>query len=245
MNIATQHNPYTLSQSLARIELEKANDLYDSMAQSFWPMIGTSNQTAYLAMDEAIEAMKECGMYRQQAKVKAQRAIDEYHKYERLCTQHFLSKGDNRYYLWQDLIGRAADKLEPDVTKLFFAIKNVIDRYNVPNSVALAKIQTAMALVSLSCLMFDTMAEQFQRQTPVRIVEYFKAGRLTACESNWKSLGEITGRQVLANVDLSHDPACQLGVQVLLTRYQAADFLNDAAGEALRLNPEIEREYTK
>ena len=243
MNIATSHNPATISQSLARIELNKANDLYDDFAQHFWPMIGTANQAAYLAMDEAVEAMKECGMYKQQAKVKAQRAIDEFHKYEKLCTHHFLSMGDDRYYLWQDLIGRAADKLEPDVQKIFFAIKNVLDKYNVPNAVCYAKIQTAMALVTLSTLMFDTMAERYQRQTPVRIAEYFKAGRLTGSENNWKALGDITGKQVLQDINLRDDPACQLGVQVILTRYQSADFLNEAAGEALSLNPEINEKY--
>lgn len=243
MQIRTSYNPAVISQSLAASEVMKANELYDDFAQHFWPMIGTANQTAYLAMDEAVETMKACGMFRQQAKVKAQRAIEEFHKYEKLCTHHFLSMGDDRYYLWQDLIGRAADKLEPDVTKLFFAVKNVIDRYNVPHAVCYARIQTAMALVSLSTLMFDVMAERYQKQTPVKIAEYFKAGRLTGCESNWKALGDITGRQVLADVNLRDDPACQLGVQVILTRYQAADFLNEAAGEALSLNPEINERY--
>ena len=32
-------------------------------------------------------------------------------------------------------------------------------------------------------------------------------------------------------------------LQVILARYQRAEFLNDAAGEALRLNPSIEEKY--
>ena len=68
-------------------------------------------------------------------------------------------------------------------------------------------------------------------------------GRLTAVESNWKEVGEITGRQVMQDVNLRDDPTCQLGVQVILARYQSAEFLNEAAGEALRLNPEIEEKY--
>lgn len=234
-----------LSQSLAKIELDKAENLYNEMAQHFWPMIGTANQCAYLAMDEAIEAMQQAGIFRQQVKRDAQRAIAEFHKYERLCTKHFKENQDERFFLWQDLIGRAADKLQPDVQKLFFAIKNKIDKFSVPNAVALAKIQTAMAMVSLANLMFDEMAHKFQKQTPVRIAESFKAGRLTACESYWRVVGYLTGKQVLANIDLSNDPACQLGVKVILTRYQAADFLNEAAGEALSLNPEITEKYEK
>ena len=102
-----------------------------------------------------------------------------------------------------------------------------------------------MALVSLANLLFDEMEAKFQRQTPVRIADYFKAGRITACESHWRVVGYLTGRQVLADVDLSTDPQCQLAVQVILTRYQAADILNDAAKEALELNPDIERKYSK
>ena len=241
--IATQHNPYSLSQSLARIELNKAEDLYNEMAQHFWPMIGTANQCAYLAMDAAIDAMQEAGIFRQQVKRDAQRAVEEFHKYERLCLHHFKEIEDERFYLWQDLVGHAADKLQPDVEKLFFAIKNKIDSYKVPNAAALARIQTAMAMVSLANLMFDEMVSKFQKQTPVRIADSFKAGRLTASENHWKMVGYLTGKQVLANIDLSHDASCQLGVQVILTRYQAADFLNDAAKEALELNPLIDEKY--
>ena len=121
MNISTTYSPYSLSQSLARIELNKAEDLYNEMAQHFWPMIGTANQCAYLAMDAAIDAMQEAGIFRQQVKRDAQRAVEEFHKYERLCLHHFKEIEDERFYLWQDLVGHAADKLQPDVEKLFFA----------------------------------------------------------------------------------------------------------------------------
>ena len=165
----------------------------------------------------------------------------EYKKYDRAAYEHFHETGDDRYRLWQDLIARSADRLQPDVQKLYFAVKNVIDRAGCRNSVALAKIQTALALVTLSTLMYDTMAAQFQRQTMIPIRQTCAGGRLTAVESLWREVGWLTGRQVLQGVDLRDDPACMLGVQVILTRYQAADFLNEAAGEALALNPECEK----
>ena len=229
--------------AIYRQEIEQADALCDEMAQHFWPMIGTANQTAYLAMDDAIEAMRDCGMLRQQVKVKAMKAVDEYERYDKAVKQHFRELGDDRYYLWADLVARAADRLQPDVTKLFFAIKNKIDGQRVRNSVALAKVQTALALVTLSTLMYDIMAAQYQRQTMLRIAETFRGGRLTAVESLWKAVGDITGRQVMQDVNLRDDPQCQLGVQVILARYQSAEFLNEAAGEALRLNPEIEEKY--
>lgn len=243
MTISTRHDEGRLAAAIYRQQVAQADALCDDMAQKFWPMIGTANQTAFYAMDDAVEAMTEAGMMRQQVKVKAQKAMQEYERYDKAVKQHFHELGDDRYYLWADLVARAAERLQPDVNKLYFAIKNRIDEKRVKNSVALAKIQTALALVTLSTLMFDTMAAQYQRQTMIRIAETFRGGRLTAVERNWKEVGDITGRQVMQDVNLRDDPQCQLGVQVILARYQSAEFLNEAAGEALRLNPEIEEKY--
>lgn len=243
MNINTRQNQQNIISSLYRQQWQQAEELCDEMAQKFWPMIGTANQCAYLAMDDAVEAMRECGMLRQQVKVKALKAIAEYELYDKAVKRHFHDIGDDRYYLWADLIARAADRLQPDVYKLYFAIKNKIDEYRCKNSAALAKIQTALALVTLSTLMYDTMASQFQRQTMIRIEQTFRGGRLTAVESNWKAVGELTGNMVMQNVNLRDDANCALGVQVILTRYQSADFLNEAAKEALKVNPELNKEY--
>lgn len=228
-----------IATSLLRQQAEQANELADEMAKQFWTMIGTANQVAFVAMDDAMEAMEACGMLRQQVKVKAQRAMQEYERYERSAYRHFHEMCDDRYYLWSDLITRSAERLKPDVQRLYYAVKNVIDRHKVRNSEALAKIQTALALVTLSTLMFDTLLAEFQRQTMFRLEQSFRGGRLTAVESNWKAVGELTGRQVMQDVDLKNDEACALGVQVILTRYQKADFMNEAAHEALELNPEM------
>lgn len=241
MVITTNGNKVGFARTLLNMQVERSNKLSDEMSKPFWSMIGTANQCAYIAMDEAVEAMQGAGMMKHQVKVKATKAIEEYKHYERLVYAHFHEMQDERYYLWCDMVSRAADALEGDIKKLYFAIKNVIDRYNVANSDVLAKIQTAMALISLSCLMYDTMAQNYQRQTMIRISDNYAAGRLTAVENLWRCVGDMTGKQVLAHIDLSHDEACSLGIRVLLTRYEQAEFLNDAAGEALRLNPNCEK----
>jgi len=243
MKINTQQSVEALRMGIAIAEHEKADAVIEKMAQKFWPMIGTANQTAYIAMDDAVEAMRECGMLRQQVKVKAMRALAEYEAYDKAVRRHFQDMDDNRYFLWADLVARAADRLQPDVDKLYYSIKNKIDEYRCKDSIALAKIQTALAMVTLSTLMYDTMASQFQRQTMIRIARTFRGGRLSAVESNWRAVGELTGKMVMPNVNLRDDPNCALGIQVILTRYQSADFLNEAAKDALDVNPEIKKEY--
>lgn len=239
--IRTRQSSDGIAHSLYVSQQEQAEQLYDDMAKTFWPMIGTANQSAYIAMDDAVDALQDAGMLRQQVKVKAQAALKEFRRYEKAVFQHYNSMGDDRYYLWSDMVSRAADGLESDVQKLYFAIKSVLDRHNVERSEVYAKVQTAAAMIDMSVMMFDTMAEQFQRQTMIPIAKSFDGGRLTSVQNNWRMVAYITGRNVLPNVDLNNDPTCHMAVKVILTKYQQAEFLNKAAGEALRLNPDCEK----
>ena len=222
--------------ALYRQQKDDADRIVNEMSEHFWPMIGTANQMAFQAIDDAVEMMKEAGMLREMEKVHALKAIVEYHRYEFAAYQHF---NDGRYALWQDLIGRAAEKMEPDVVKLYCSIKTVIDRHGVRQSDVLAQIQTGLALVTLATMMFDGLVNLYQPRTMINVTDRFKAYRLTSVERHWREVGEITGRRVMQDVNLRDDPTCQLGVRVILERFTSADILNEAAGEALRLNPEV------
>lgn len=236
MNINTRPTKESLYVGIVRAEAKVSEGVIDKMAQHFWPVIGTANQVAFMAIDDAVERMQRAGMYRQKEKWHAKKAVEEFEKYERAAFVHF--QGDDRYHLWQDLIGRAAEKLSPDVMRLYFAIKNVIDKDKVPHSDVLAQIQLGVALVTFSTMMFDMMLNEFQRETVADLRPWFIGGRLTGVESNWKAVGELTGRKVMADVNLRDDAVCRQGVQVLMNRYADADFINDACGEALQLNPD-------
>ena len=235
--IRTIQNTGDITSSLYRGQQAKAEEVFEEMSKVFWSMQGTANQCAYLAIDDAVEKMQQAGMMRQQVKVKALKAMQEFRKYEKLVFQHFKIMDDDRFYLWSDMTSRAADNLQGDVDKLYFAIKSVIDRYNVPNSEVHAKIQAAMAITELSILMYDTMVQRYQRQTMVPIGNAFSGGKLTAVQSNWREVAHLTGRRVLPAIDLNEDKTCHLAIQVILTKYQQADFMNEAAAEALKLNP--------
>jgi len=224
---------------LMKSENGKAEKLADEVAKHFWPMIGTANYVAYKAINQASEMMRVAGMLRQQEKVKALKALEAYDLYEKRVKDHFVEINDDRYKLWKDLVRKASELLQPDIDKLYYAIKNELDRCGVQNSRVYASIQTGLALVTLSTLMFDTMMSQFQRQTLVNITHAFLPGRLTAMESCWKAVGEITGKKVLKDVNLRDNEQCRLGVEVILQRYERADFLNEAAGVALRHNPDV------
>ena len=49
-------------------QIEQAEGLKEEMAKHFWPIIGTANQVAYMAMDDAVESMKADGLFKHQEK---------------------------------------------------------------------------------------------------------------------------------------------------------------------------------
>lgn len=244
MNIQTQHTKMDIAISLMQQQQEQAEVIYDEMAKTFWTMIGAANQCAFLAMDDAVEVMQQAGMFRQQVKRKAQQAISEYEKYEKSVYKHFTEQQDDRYYLWADMVSRAGEKMQSDMQKLYFSIKNVLDRYRVPKSDVHARIQAAMVMIDLACLMYDTMLQQFQRQTMIPLDYYFRRGRMTAAKNLWREVAHQTGRSILPHIDLNDDAACHTAIKVILERYKRAELLNEAAGEALKLNPECEKYIT-
>lgn len=243
--IKINSKPADIMEMLYQQQIDQAERVYYEMAKHFWSIIGTANQVAYMSILEAVDMMRDAGMLRQQQKVKALKTLEEFDRYQHGAYMVFQADGDDRYPLWQDLTLRAAHKLQPDVQRLFFAIKNVIDKACVSNSQVHAQVQTGVALVTLATLLFDTMAGVFQKQTVMDIHKQFGGGRLTAVERLWLSAAEIMGRQVMKDVNLKDDEQCQLGVRVILTKYQQADFLNEAAGEALRLNPQVMHHLTE
>jgi len=51
--------------SIYRQQERQGEMVLDAMAKNFWPMIGTANQVAYTAIEDAVDSMKEAGMWRQ------------------------------------------------------------------------------------------------------------------------------------------------------------------------------------
>ena len=62
----------------------------------------------------------------------------------------------------------------------------------------------------------------------------------STAESLYLSMCQAQAMQI---VNLRDDPQCKLGIEIILRRYQDADFLNESSREALELNPVVMRKY--
>ena len=56
--IRTNITSADMKMAVMRYNAQQADRVQDEMAQHFWVMIGTANQVAYMAIEDAVEAMQ-------------------------------------------------------------------------------------------------------------------------------------------------------------------------------------------
>ena len=62
--IRTNSTAHDMKLAVMRYNSQQAERVQDEMAQHFWVMIGTANQTAFMAIEDAVDMMQEAGMYK-------------------------------------------------------------------------------------------------------------------------------------------------------------------------------------
>lgn len=222
------------SSYIEAISFEQAEKVFNNLQYHFWPLIGTSNQVAIQSIYEAIDLMEEVGWIKQAIKPlvrRAERCITAYE--QRMRAAH----GD-RFFLIQDLATRASHKLEHDVFNLYMAIKQTLDRNNIPDSKIRSKVNMSCTLLELSIEFFNSTVGYYQQQTPIDIKSVFLDARLDALCRTWNAINDNLPK-FNGFVDLNKDDNIKLSMKVILAKYQRADFLNEAAREALQLNPDM------
>lgn len=216
-------------------EQKKAAVLYEELGRHFWSIVGPANYSAVATMLDAIDAMEEAGLLRQKLKQLVKRAQKSYRDYINAAKVTL----EDRFYLWQDLTAHAHDRLQPDITKLFFSIKQRYDREKVKDSSLLSHVQTVCTMLSLSTGLFDATIDYYQKQTYLDISSYFRKGRLTGIETIWGEVMDIVIPTEVQMIPLARDENSQRAVSVIARRYQDMDFLDKAAVDAMRLNPSM------
>lgn len=216
-------------------EQKKAAELYEQLGQRFWSVVGPANYSAVATMLDAIDVMEDAGIVRQKLKQLVKRAQRQYQEYVKAARDVL----EDRFYLWQDMTAHAHDRLRPDILKLFFGIKQHYDNFRIPDSNMLAHLQTTFTMLSLCTGLFDATMDFHQRQTYLDISSYFKRGRLTGIVSIWNEVMELVIPKAVLGMPLAKDPNCKTAVSVIARRYETMEFLDEAATDAMRLNPSM------
>lgn len=216
------------------MDADKARELYNELEDHFWSRVGAANGIAINAMIEAYDAIEDAGMLKQSVKLKANAAMSAIDKYQHACQKEM---GD-RYSLWSDVVRIAADNMQTDVNRLYYSIKNQLDKFHIAHSDVCSHIQTSLALLTSSIVFYDGLVDHFQSQTFINITKDFRIGRLTAVENCWREVARLTSR-CKEEINLQEDYNCQLAMRVIFKKYGDMDFLNDAAKKAMPLNPNM------
>lgn len=239
------HKKFSMKNNLLpHLSADNASLMHDEFVRNFWPIVGTANQSAILWLLDVYDDMEEAGMLKQNVKLHAKKCTEEIDRYH--CRAR-MALGD-RFAIWSDLTNNATHNIYPDCMRLYFSVKAKIDKeLKQDESVASdirAKIFTVNALLQIATAMYDTLVKKYQSQTIFNIHKNFDAARLSAVLHHWdivtKSFSNVNG-----SVDLNSDKHCQMAIKVILNRFSDKEFINEAAGDAIRQNPAMHKHLTE
>lgn len=226
---------------------EKAEQLRDRLDNMIWSVVGTANQCAAVATIDAFDAIEDAGLLKKEVKLNAVKCAESFETYYRKAR----GKIHDRFPLWADMVNIAANQLRPCVNDLLTAVQNVIDKHdtevgykdNIPSSLK-AQVFTSMALIDVAVNLFDEFVRVHQSQTAYDIKREFLSARLSKAKHHWEIVTHHFSH-TKGTVDLNKDKVCMIAINNLMESYQSTDFINYAAGEAMRLNPETKKYLKK
>lgn len=223
-----------MKDNIGMFDQNRARELYLQAEYHFWPLIGTVNQIAGDAFFDAYDLLDERGLIKQSLKKPVNNTLKDWKKYQKTVQR---SIGD-KWYLWQDVVNIASHNINPDIIKLHMSIKRAMDRDRVSDTDLRSAVHLTQTLLELSTMFFDSYLHQFQAKTMLDISKDFMFGRLTDMFCHWKPVTRYFSH--CKNViDLNEDPNVKLGVSIIIKRFSDTSFINDAAGKAMHLNPEM------
>lgn len=223
-----------LGVGLKMYDQQKALELRNKADFHFWPLVGTANQIAGNAFFDAYDLLSEKDLLRQDIKKSANSTKEDWDRYQKTSRKEL---GD-RWYLWQDVVNIASNNIHSDVIKLHMSIKRAMDRDRVSDTDVRSIVHLTQTLLELAVMFFDSYIGNYQSQTFLDISKDFRFARLSAMQKRWMPVTRHFSR-CKGVVDLNEDSDIKLGISVIITRFSTADFINDAAGKAMHLNPQM------
>lgn len=160
------------------------------------------------------------GLYKQAVKAKYNKVMNAFDKY---ISKIYEKCYDHDEYLVRDLI----QDLEMDITKMYFSIKNHLDRNHCNYSASLSILMTCIALNDLVCVMQDEREKELRKiEKHLSFMEFMKPIHTI------NPLKDLTN-EVLKNnkngkvIDLNNDPIIKLAIRVIDTKVNSNERVNE------------------
>lgn len=107
---------------------EKHRETFNHVSALFHTIVGGTNDIAHTYMRDAIEKIKEAGLYRQRIKKACKDAMSRYDVFEKLNMQDMQNAESDKRQLYMDFLDSVDERLKPHIFLFRQAIKRVLDR---------------------------------------------------------------------------------------------------------------------
>lgn len=204
---------------------EKHRETFNHVSSLFHTIIGGANDVAHTYMLDAIEKIKEAGLYKQRIKKACKDAMSRYDVFEKLNMQDMQNAEIDKRQLYMDFLDSVDERLKPHIFLFRQAIKRVLDRNFIKDSDLKSYIILAYELINYSVELFDKFIEGCPSCPPVNFGLTFKPARLHAVRQAW---GQVED--------------CRRSLDVIELNLVSEKFINESGTAALELNPDARME---
>lgn len=213
---------------------EQAEKAFDNLNSVINLILGAANTIVGKKLYDLVEWMqKDKALYRFKVKHLVNEALRSFQRYESLHYQNF----GERYEFFLDYLNEIEDALEPDIQKMYFSIKAVLDKAKVEKSELFAKINTTTSLAEISVFLYDRLIKECEEQTGFDFNELMRPGRLTGTLHYLDELEKLVCRA--KGVDLNKDKNSNLAAKIIAEKLLNEDVLENAAKTALSYHEEL------
>lgn len=249
-------------EAIAQRNAERMKDVARLTESSFYVVVSAANELASVAVSDAMQTLRRnnfhgCKEARKWAS-QCQRQIEGYEVQMEMKLKEYSRRegatdgqGRDKYTLWLDLTDHVDEELRPHMTRLYFAIKLVMDREKTPHSETLARMWTANIMLQLAVKQFNETFER-QRKSCMGVLSLrrnFTDGSMEGQLKCWDKATEAMCKHLCPkdgkHVVLDEDMSVAIGVKAIANRLKSAETYNRGADYAIGLNLDIVDDETR
>ncbi len=201
-------------------------------------IVCSGNDIAHSKMLDAIERLKDEGMFVRNVKYYANEAIRRYERFER------VRKADtgHREQLHINYLDYATEAIESDLRNLHFSIKHFLNRRKETQTDIKTYVISAEAMLYTSVRLFDSLMTSVRKQYGFDFTPFFIEARLDSTLSSWKNVSEaVAGQDILQ----TGDKLINLAIDVIANRLSDPQFIDKCGCKAIMLDEKLMDEFGK
>lgn len=218
--------------------MSNTEQVVDKISAAAYVVVLCVNDIADASLRDAVAELRGTKYYRHDVKRTCRMCLDKYDAFGKRV-EHVL-KG--RFQFWMDLADAYSESMQPHIDKLYWSIKNLLDRNRETDSSVKARLCTAEFMLSAAASnfsgYFDAMAERYS----VDIRSWFREADLSGIRHLFSHVCDI----VLARntpqckpIDIASDPNCHLAGKCIANLMLSPDIINAAGRKAILANPDV------